>query len=120
ARTGRRPRGRCRPPRRRRSTGASEGSSGCGLGGQRQRPAVVQGGGLVERGGAGQQLAAHVVLLVPQLAQHRRDDLLVRGPQRRVDRRAVVLDLLVQLRQPVVRDHRKHVVLDGVVHVPVQ
>jgi hypothetical protein len=31
-----------------------------------------------------------------------------------------VLDLLVQLRQPVVRDHREHVVLDVVVHVPVQ
>src|SRR6185437_16757043 len=65
-----------------------------GRGGQRPAPPVVERRGLVERGGAGQQVAAHVVLLVAQLAQDGGDDLPVGRPQRRVRRRAVVLDLL--------------------------
>src|ERR1700742_3406100 len=72
--------------------------SGRGRAGQGQRPADADRGGLVERRRAGQQLAPDVVLLVAQLVQHGRYDLLVGGPQRRVHRRAVVLDLLVQLR----------------------
>src|SRR6202453_5456510 len=93
--------------------GVPSGGGGCG---QRKRAAVGQRRGLVERGSTRQQFAAHVVLLVPQLAQDGRDDLLVGGPQRGVHRRAVLLDLLVQLGETVVRDHREHVVVDAVIH----
>ena len=40
-------------------------------------------------------------------------------PDRRIWRGQVVFDLLMQLRKPVVRDHREHVMFDMVVHVPI-
>src|SRR6476620_430345 len=92
--------------------------SGCG-GGQRQGSPVVEGGRDVERVRRGGQFASHEVRLVAHLAQHRRNDLLEGGQQRRVRGRKIVLDLRVQLGEAVVRDHREHVVLHVVVHVPV-
>ena len=65
------------------------------------------------------QFALQEIVLVAQLAQEGRDHLAVAVQDRRVRRRQVVLDHLMQPGQRVIRHHREHVVLDVVVHVPV-
>ena len=57
---------------------------------------------------------------VPDLLENGRNDFTPGGKKARIGRGTVVLDGGMQLRQGVIGHQRKHVVLDVVVHVPVQ
>ena len=54
------------------------------------------------------------------MPEHGRDNLLVRLPHTIDCWRTLILDHLVELREIVVRHHRKHVMFDVIVHVGIE
>src|SRR5579863_7471940 len=90
----------------------------------RQRAALFGRRGLAGRGGhrlsrAGRQLAMNVIGRVAQLPNQRGDHLAIGGEEAVIGGRAVGLDRFVQGGQRVIGNEREHVMLDVIVHVPV-
>src|SRR5688572_9260162 len=77
-------------------------------------------GSSAQRPRARRKLAHHMPLGLPHLTQERRDDLTISRDDARVGGRAEWLHLHMQCGERMIGHHREHVMLDMVVHVPVE